>query len=115
MKTPAGKECRFYYQNYHRGREEQECRLIRHNARSPEWRPQDCFRCPVPDILLANSNPNLVLEATVKSGFLGFNRRVEVKAFCSKHLVDVPVPEVGCAQCAREKPGLQALFDDEEL
>lgn len=112
MITPAGKECRFYYQNFHRGRSEQECRLIDANPRSDDWRPQDCSNCPVPGILLANSSPDLVLEGVIKSGMLGFNRRVEVTAFCSKHLIDVPEPHVGCPQCAREKPGLEALFGD---
>lgn len=112
MKTPAGKECRFYYQDYHRGNETQECRLIQANPNSKPWKPADCFNCPVPDILRANSNPNLVLEAKIKEGFLGFSRRVEVTAFCSKHLIDVPKPQVGCPECAKEKPGLQKLFGD---
>lgn len=113
MKTPAGKECRFYYENFHRGHSEQECRLIQGNPRSPSWRPKDCFNCPVPDILLANSSPDLVLEGTIKTGFLGFNRRVEVKAFCSRHLIEVPNPYVGCPKCAKERPGLQQLFGDD--
>lgn len=83
------------------------------NPRSPEWRPPDCSNCPVPEILLANSNPNLVLEGTVRSGMLGFNRRVEVTAFCSKHLIDVDKPHVGCPKCAAEKPGLKDLFGDQ--
>ena len=110
MRTPAGKECRFYYEDYYRGNSEQECRLIEKNPRSEEWRPQDCFNCPVPDILLANNSPNLVLEGTIKKGLLGLNRRVEVTAFCSRHLVDVESPEVGCPQCAKERPGFQELF-----
>ena len=112
MRTPAGKECRFYYEDYHRGNSEQECRLIQNNPRSQDWRSEDCYNCPVPDILLANSSPDLVLEGTVRKGFLGFNRRVEVKAFCSRHLVDVESPAVGCPQCARERPGFQELFGD---
>jgi hypothetical protein len=112
METPAGKECRFYYENFHRGRSEQECRLIEANPRSPRWKPDDCYNCPVPKILQANSSPHLVLEGTVKKGILGIGRHVEVKAFCSKHLVDVPEPRVGCRQCAEEKPGIQQLFDD---
>jgi len=114
METPYGQECRFYYQNFHRGKSDQECRLIQANPRSPAWRPSDCRECPVPEILLANSSPDLVLEGTVKKGVLGFNRRVEVHAFCSKHLIDVPKPQVGCPECAREKPGLQELFSDIE-
>jgi hypothetical protein len=41
------------------------------------------------------------------------NRKVEVKAFCSRHLIDVDQPHVGCPQCAKERPGLQKLFGDE--
>jgi hypothetical protein len=112
MRTPANKECRFYYEDYFRGNEEQECRLVNKNSRSLEWRPQDCFNCPVPEILLANSDPNLVLEGKIKKGLLGLNRRVEVKAFCSKHLIDVDSPEVGCPKCARERPGFEDLFGE---
>lgn len=114
MLTPAGRECRFYYQDYHRGHSEEECRLIRSNPRSPSWERKDCFNCPVPDILQANSNPNLVLEATVKKGILGIGRKVEVTAFCSKHLIDVEKPEVGCPECALERPGLRELFGEDE-
>jgi hypothetical protein len=110
MRTPANKECRFYYEDYFRGNSEQECRLVQNNSRSLEWRPQDCFNCPVPEILLANSDPNLVLEGTIKKGLLGLNRRVEVTAFCSKHLIDVDAPEVGCPKCAKERPGFEDLF-----
>jgi hypothetical protein len=37
-----------------------------------------------------------------------------VKAFCSRHLIDVPRPEVGCPKCAQERPGLRELFDQLE-
>jgi hypothetical protein len=110
MITPAGKECRFYYQDFHRGHATQECRLVLNNAKSKEWKPGDCQTCPVPEILLANSSPDLVLEGTIKESFMGMKRRMEVTAFCSKHLIDVPEPPVGCKQCALEKPGLQELF-----
>jgi hypothetical protein len=53
-----------------------------------------------------------VLEATVKPGILGIGRHVEVRAFCSRHLIDVEKPEVGCPQCAAERPGLRELFGD---
>jgi hypothetical protein len=111
--TPAGKECRFYYEDYHRGHSEQYCRLIRGNPNSLTWEAKDCSRCPIPEILRANSSPDLVLEATIKSGLFGLNRRVEVVASCSKHLVEVKKPEVGCPFCAKEKPGLQELFGDD--
>jgi hypothetical protein len=114
MLTPAGRECRFYYQDYHRGHSEEDCRLIRGNPRSPSWEQKDCSNCPVPDILQANSSPDLVLEATVKSGILGLGRKVEVTAFCSKHLIDVEKPNVGCPKCALERPGLRELFGEDE-
>ncbi len=113
MKTPAGKECGHYYEDFHRGHSTQECRLIKLNPRSPSWRPKDCSNCPVPDILLANGSPDLVLEGTIRSGILGFSRRVEVVAFCSRHSIDVPKPHVGCPKCARERPGLRELFGDD--
>ncbi len=113
MLTPAGKECRFYYEDYHRGNSEQDCRLVRNNPRSLAWQPKDCFQCPVPEILWANSSPDLVLEGTIRKGMLGMNRRVEIKAFCSRHLVEVGKPEVGCPHCAKERPGLKELFGDE--
>lgn len=114
MLTPAGRECRFYYQDYHRGHSEEDCRLIRANPRSTSWQQKDCANCPVPDILLANSSPDLVLEATVKEGILGLGRKVEVTAFCSRHLIDVEKPEVGCPKCAMERPGLRELFGKDE-
>jgi hypothetical protein len=112
MKTPAGKECHFYYQDFHRGHSTQECRLIDQNPTSEAWKPEDCTACPVPGILLANSSPHLVLEGAIKKGFMGFNRRVHIRASCSRHLVDVPEPYVGCSQCAQERPGLRNLFAD---
>ncbi len=33
MINPAGQECRFYYQDFHRGRSEQECRLVYEQSR----------------------------------------------------------------------------------
>ena len=112
MRTPAGQECRFYYENFHRGRSDQECRLLDANPKNKiKWHPSDCAKCPVPAILQANSSPDLVLEAKLSKGFMNlFGRKVEIRAFCSKHLIDVAEPRVGCPQCAREKPGLSDLF-----
>jgi len=110
MKTPAGKECAHYYEDFHRGRNRQECRLLDRNPHSPAWKPQDCFRCPVPDILWANSSEDLHLHATVKIGFLGFGRRVVVEASCSKHDVAIADPFVGCAQCNAERPNIADIL-----
>ena len=112
MRTPAGKECQFYYQDFHRGASTQECRLIDANPNSEAWKPGDCANCPVPGVLMANSSPHLVLEATIKKGLFGLNRRIELRASCSRHLIDVPEPHVGCVKCAREKPGLSVLLSE---
>jgi hypothetical protein len=111
--TPAGQECRYYYEDYFRGRERQECRLIDQNPGSEPWRPELCKSCPVPGILRANACPNLVLEGSVKKGFLGLSRKVVVSAVCSKYLVEVDKPHVGCGHCHEERPG-SAIFTLDE-
>lgn len=114
MITPAGQECRYYYEDYYRGRSRQECRLIAQNRESERWQPKLCQRCPVPGILRANACPNLVLEGRVEKGLLGLTRRVVVSAVCSKYLVEVPEPHVGCGHCHEERPGAAILQIDEE-
>lgn len=109
MITPAGTECRYYFTDYYRGRETQECRLILRNPRSEPWQPSLCKGCPVPGILRANACPNLVLEGTVAKGFLGLGRKVKLAAVCSKHLVEVDRPQVGCGHCHEERPGAAAF------
>jgi hypothetical protein len=103
--TPAGNECRYYYEDYLRGRERQECRLLAQNPSSEPWRPELCASCPVPDILRANACPNLILEARVDRRWLGLKRRVAVSAVCSKYLVSVDQPAVGCGHCHEERAG----------
>jgi hypothetical protein len=99
MKTPAGKECRFYHEDFFRGKETQECRLLEMNPRGGKWKPSLCGGCPVPDILRQNACPNLVLEASVSKGWLGLGERVKVFAVCAKTMNEVSKPEVGCGEC----------------
>ncbi|MGB7338096.1 MAG: hypothetical protein WBC91_04320 [Phototrophicaceae bacterium] len=113
MKTPAGKECKHYYEDFHRGRNVQECRLVKGNIDSIRWHPSDCSKCPVPDILLANADPDMELTLTIEKGFLGFGRKLIVTA---KSLYDGTViedPYVGNVD--NKNPGLdifrQALDD----
>jgi hypothetical protein len=116
MMTPAGKECKHYYEDFHRGRNVQECRLNKLNPESQKWHPDDCGRCPVPDILRANADPDLELKITIKSGFLGFGRRVEVEAFDGRTGDPIDDPYVG--KVDPDNPGLeifrQALEDDDD-
>jgi hypothetical protein len=109
MITPSGTECRYFYADYYRGRETQECRLIARNPHSKPWEPSLCKACPVPGILRANACPNLVLEGTVVKGFLGFGHKVRLAAVCSKHLVKVDQPHIGCGRCHEERPGASAF------
>ncbi len=109
MITPAGYECRFYYEDFHRRRATQECRLIERNPDSEPWQPSLCSTCPVPGILQANASPNLALEAKVVRRFF-VQRRVEVYAVCSKHLVDLNDPHIGCPQCQAEATGAAAIL-----
>ncbi len=110
MLTPAGTDCKYYYQDFMRGRSQQECRLVKFNQHSAEWRPKDCTGCPVPTILQNNLNPNMVLEGSINKGVIGFGRKITVKAVCSKHLIDIPDPNVGCPECRKERPDISDLF-----
>jgi hypothetical protein len=97
MRTPAGQECPFYYADYHRGRNHQECRLV--SPAGPRWQPSDCGRCAVPSILRANACPNLHLEAKIVPGVLGLGRRVALRATCRITPGEVREPEIGCGHC----------------
>ena len=111
MRTPAGKECPQYYEDFHRGREIQECRLAERNSASAAWHPSDCSRCPVPDIVRANSSEYMRLRLTIKPGFLGFGRHNEVEAYCERHNIRIEDPMVGCPQCNAERPGFDAFLN----
>ena len=102
MRTPYGKECRFFYADYYRGRETQACRLLERNPDSEAWFVALCQTCPVPDILAANQNPNLRLRGRVAKGFLGLSKKVQVEAICVKHGVEIKEPKIGCKQCRAE-------------
>lgn len=111
MRTPAGKECPYYYADFHRGRNTQECRLVEANPDSAAWRPKDCESCPVPEILQANASENMRLKLTIRSALLGFVRQKKVEAWCEKHEIPIENPYVGCPKCSDDNPALQ-LFRD---
>lgn len=99
MKTLFGKECKFFYADYFRGRATQACRLLERNPNVERWSVGLCQTCPVPDILAANRCPNLRLRGRVASGFLGITKKVQVEAVCAQHDVEVKEPKVGCGHC----------------
>ncbi|MDQ7025548.1 MAG: hypothetical protein Q9P01_10180 [Anaerolineae bacterium] len=113
MINPAGKDCKHYYQDFHRGRNIQECRLAKQNPNSEHWQPNDCSKCPIADILLANADPDMELALTIKKGFLGFGRKIKVTARSLKDGTPIEDPFVG--RIDKNNPGLdifrQALED----
>jgi len=112
MRTPFGQECRYYYQDFHRNRSTQECRLVGASATARDWSDDLCRTCPVPGILRANGCPTLRLVGQVVRGFLGFGRHMQVTATCSRSGGPVAEPHIGCGQCHLESP-IAALFGEE--
>ena len=82
--TPV--DCPYFYGDYFRGKNREECRLIDanpHNRRP--WRRKLCDSCPVPALLRETDCRSLALEAEVKRKF--FRDRVEVTlAVCTEHV-----------------------------
>ena len=109
MRTPAGKECRHYYEDFHRGRNKQECRLIRQNPDSLPWRPTDCTKCIVPDVLNANASAALELKVTVVSRFLGMRRDIKVEAYCDGRSISIEKAYTGCDEDRMNRPGLDVF------
>jgi hypothetical protein len=99
MRTPFGKECPFFYGDYYRGKNFEECRLIGSQPAPNNWKPQLCKDCPVPAIKRANACPTLTLSGSVKRGFLGLKSQVKVTAFCTRSQSVVEKPEIGCGIC----------------
>lgn len=98
MRVPiTGKECPYFYSDYHRGRNHEECRLI--ESSEPPWQIKHCKTCPVPDIVRANSCPNMILTGEIAKGFLGLKQKVIISAYCTKTHQDVKDPYVGCGEC----------------
>lgn len=92
MRTPYGVECRYFYGDYYRGRDHEECRLVEDG-----WTADLCRTCQVPVILRANRCGNMVLRGKVGRHFLG--RRVKVDAYCTECGCTVKEPMVGCGRC----------------
>jgi hypothetical protein len=110
MKTPAGKECKFYYGDFFRGRNVESCRLIERNPDSLPWKPSLCFTCPVPEILRANQSKTLKLDGKVVNRFLGLKQQVVVTGWCSECFREVPDPRVGCPDCSPQS-NQPSIFD----
>ena len=98
MRTPAGKECKYFYGDYFRGRNVEECRLLK--ATGERWTRDLCRTCPVPGVLQANACEFLQLRGAVARPFATlFQRRVQITAYCDKVQRAVAEPHIGCGEC----------------
>lgn len=99
MRTPAGKDCQYFYGDYYRGRRHEECRLL--NSASPQlkWSADLCQTCPVPGILLANACPNMLLEPRLDRPFPFLKRQVRIQAVCVQSSRKGFDPHIGCGLC----------------
>ncbi|MEX2162568.1 MAG: hypothetical protein WD751_11755 [Anaerolineales bacterium] len=99
MLTPAGKECRFFFGDYHRGRTVERCRFL--EASNLHWTENLCFKCPVPDILQANACEHQELTPRLEKPLFFMKPEVQVKAHCDKCACDVAEPAIGCGLCVK--------------
>jgi len=99
MRTPSGKECKFFYGDYYRGRQREECRLLASKSPRIHWRPALCETCPVPDIMLANACPHMQLEPRLERSIPLMKQKVGVKTYCQESHQRGFDPHIGCGHC----------------
>jgi hypothetical protein len=95
MKTPAGTECKYFYGDYHRGANHEECRLL-----GSAWSRDLCRYCPTPSINRANACESMILRGEIIRPVLAvFQKRVRISAFCEKNGRSGFDPHIGCGEC----------------
>jgi hypothetical protein len=99
MRTPAGKECLYFYGDYYRGRKHEECRLLDSALPPLPWTADLCRTCPVPEILLANACNHMILKPRLERPFPFLKRQVRVTPFCEKSRRSGFDPHIGCGEC----------------
>jgi hypothetical protein len=99
MQTPFGKECKFFYGDYYRGKNHEECRLLTPAVSAQKWKSTLCKSCPVPNILQANSCQFMNLKGRVSDGILGVGKSMKISAYCEKCQCAVKEPQIGCGMC----------------
>jgi hypothetical protein len=99
MRTPAGKECRYFYGDYYRGRDREECRLLQSASPPILWKPSLCATCPVPEITLANACRYQELIPRLSRRFPFTSQEVRVQTFCAKTRRSGFDPHIGCGDC----------------
>ena len=100
MKTPTGRECKFFYGDYYRGRNFEECRALGNPDEARNWTSELCKTCPMPGILINNACPNMVLSADMSRVL--FMRKRKISAYCVKAHGQVKDPNVGCELCHKD-------------
>jgi hypothetical protein len=106
MRTPAGVECKYFYGDYYRGRNHEECRLLLENGQ--KWESKLCRTCPIPSITRANACDSMRLTATIKRiASTKFKPSVQITAFCEKTNRDVREPQIGCGDCHPMPPAFE--------
>jgi len=110
MRTPAGKECRYFFGDYFRGRNIEECRLLSTANPPMQWKPELCTTCPLPEILLANACQNLEFTPYFERPFPFLKKTVRVKASCRCEGKSGFDPHIGCGKCHP----LPEIFDNFE-
>jgi hypothetical protein len=99
MKTPYGKDCYYFYGNYYRGRNDEECRLLGEATPRLAWKRELCSACPVPEILIANACQYMDLVPRLERPFPFTKQIVSVKPYCRKEGRSGFDPHVGCGNC----------------
>jgi hypothetical protein len=103
MKTPAGTECKYFYGDYYRGRDHEECRLV-----GAPWTRDLCRTCPVPAIDRANACEFMTLKAEIARPLnAAFQRRVRVATYCEKTHRSGFDPYIGCGECHPVPPAFE--------
>lgn len=98
MRTPYGQECPYFFGDYFRGRNFEECRLLTDQKSKRDWTNKLCKTCPVPSILQANACSYMQLSGKVKKYFW-IKKQMHIEAYCIKNKIKVKEPHIGCGQC----------------
>jgi hypothetical protein len=104
MKTPFGTDCEYFYGDYLRGRNREECRLL--EAAGLHWDSPLCRTCPVPAIKRANACEFIRLKPRIARPVLDlFRKQVQVDAYCDKSRLRNSLLETGAGLSSRKSIG----------
>jgi hypothetical protein len=112
MRTPAGRECSYFYGDYYRGRSQEECRLLGSNSPPIPWKREYCSTCPVPGIQLTNTCQFMVLKPKLARKLPFGKQEVRVQTFCTKTKRSGFDPHIGCGECHQIPPEFEEGFSD---